>query len=73
MKYTALLFAFFACIGQAHAAKLCEELKSEIAAKLDKKGVKGYELTIVANDQVGDAKVVGSCESGSKKITYVRK
>ena len=73
MKYTILFVALIACIGQAHAAKPCEELKSEIATKLDAKGVKDYELTIVANDAVGDAKVVGSCEAGSKKITYVRK
>ncbi|MGC3981244.1 MAG: DUF1161 domain-containing protein [Steroidobacteraceae bacterium] len=52
--------------------KSCEELKTEIAAKLDTKGVTGYVLTIVANDQVGDAKVVGSCEGGTKKITYSR-
>ena len=73
MKYTAILIAFFAYVGQVYAAKPCEELKSEIVAKLDKKGVKGYELSIVANDKVGDAKVIGSCELGSKKITYVRK
>ncbi|HVY23396.1 MAG TPA: DUF1161 domain-containing protein [Steroidobacteraceae bacterium] len=54
----------------AYAKKPCEELKSEIAAKLDAKGVKNYELTIVANDQVGDQKVVGSCDGGTKKITY---
>ena len=54
------------------AAKPCEELKSEIAAKLDAKGVKNYTLEIVANDQVGDKKVVGSCEAGSKKIVYTR-
>ena len=52
------------------APKPCEELKSEIAAKLDAKGVKNYELTIVANADVGDQKVVGSCEGGTKKITY---
>ncbi|MES1195327.1 MAG: DUF1161 domain-containing protein [Steroidobacter sp.] len=54
------------------APKPCEELKSEIAAKLDAKGVKNYELTIVANDAVGDQKVVGSCDGGTKKITYKR-
>jgi hypothetical protein len=54
-------------------AKPCEELKSEIAAKLDAKGVKGYQLEIVAADQVAkEAKVVGSCEGGTKKITYKR-
>jgi hypothetical protein len=58
----------------AHAApKPCDELKSEIAAKLDAKGVKGYEITAVENDKVGDAKVIGSCDGGTKKLTYVRK
>ena len=53
--------------------KACEELKSEIAAKLDAKGVKNYTLNIVATADVKEAKVVGSCEAGSKKITYERK
>ncbi|WP_457419163.1 DUF1161 domain-containing protein [Roseateles sp. P5_E7] len=58
----------------AHAApRPCDELKAEIATKLDEKGVKGYELTAVENDKVGDAKVVGSCDGGTKKLTYVRK
>jgi hypothetical protein len=53
-------------------AKPCEELKTEIAAKIEANGVKKYTLEIVANDQVGERKVVGSCESGTKKIVYVR-
>ena len=63
------LFAFPAFAQQ----KACEELKSEIAAKLDAKGVKNYTLNIVATADVKDAKVVGSCEAGAKKITYERK
>lgn len=55
------------------AGKACEELKSEIAAKLDAKNVTGYTLEIVEADKVGDAKVVGSCEGGAKKITYAKK
>ena len=55
------------------AGKPCEELKTEIAAKLDAKGVKGYTLDIVDADKAGDAKVVGTCESGAKKITYTKK
>lgn len=55
------------------APKPCDELKAEIAAKLDEKGVKGYEITAVENDKVGDAKVIGSCEGGTKKLTYMRK
>lgn len=56
----------------AFAQKPCEELKSEIEAKLQAKGVQGYTLEIVANDAVGDKKVIGSCEGGTKKITYQR-
>ncbi|MFG6416054.1 DUF1161 domain-containing protein [Roseateles sp. DC23W] len=55
------------------APKPCEELKAEIAAKLDEKGVKGYEIAAVENDKVGDAQVIGSCDGGTKKLTYVRK
>ena len=54
-------------------AKPCEELKSEIATKLDAKGVKAYSLDIVAKDQeVTDGKAVGTCEGGTKKIIYRR-
>lgn len=55
------------------AGKPCEELKTEIAAKLDAKKVAGYTLDIVDADKVGDAKVVGTCEGGAKKITYTKK
>lgn len=54
--------------------KACEDLKTEIAAKLDAKGVKGYTLEIVDKDKdAGDAKAVGTCEGGSKKILYSKK
>ena len=60
------------------AGKPCEELKTEIAAKLDAKKVTGYTLDIVdASDKAADdkqaAKVVGSCAGGAKKITYTKK
>lgn len=54
----------------AWAQKSCEELKTEIAAKVEAKGVKGAQLDIVASEEVKDQKVVGSCEGGKKKITY---
>ena len=55
-------------------AKPCEELKTEIAAKLDAKGVKNYTLDIVATADVKDGmKVIGSCDGGTKKIVYTRK
>jgi hypothetical protein len=68
----AAMLAVPAC-SYAQGPKPCEELKSEIAAKLDAKGVKGYSLDIVAKDQeVTDGKVVGTCEGGTKKIVYKR-
>lgn len=57
----------------AQAAQSCEELKTTIAAKIDAKGVKHYTLDIVDNDKAGDAKVVGSCDGGTKKIVYAKK
>jgi len=68
------LVAIAAEPAPAPARKACEELKSEIAAKLDAKGVKNYTLTPVKTEEVksGD-KVVGSCDAGAMKIVYVRK
>jgi hypothetical protein len=54
----------------AQAPKTCEDLKTEIAAKLDAKGVKSYTLEIVAKDQDAEGKVVGTCGGGTKKIVY---
>ena len=56
----------------AHARKACDELKQEIAAKIDARGVKSYALDVVAPDAVGDARVVGSCDGGTQRITYRR-
>ena len=67
----AALLVVPAC-SHAQAAKPCEELKTEIAAKLDAKGVKSYTLEIVAKGQDAEGKAVGSCEGGTKKIMYRR-
>ncbi len=74
MKLVSLLaVALVLASPAAFAGKPCEELKSEIAAKIDGKGVTDYVLEIVPADQVGDKKVVGSCEGGEKKIVYSKK
>jgi hypothetical protein len=75
MKFaTSLTLAALALLNtSAWAAKPCDELKGEIATKLDAKGIKGYTLEVVPADQAGDKKVVGTCESGKKKIVYTRK
>jgi outer membrane lipoprotein-sorting protein len=63
---------FVPVCGHAQAAKPCEELKTEIAAKLDAKGVKSYTLEIVDKDKDAEGKVVGTCGGGTKKIMYKR-
>lgn len=73
MKKLLTLVAALAVSTHAFAAKPCEELKAEIAAKIEAHGVKAYTLDIVPTDQVGDRKVVGSCDGGTKKIVYARK
>ncbi|MFK0085722.1 DUF1161 domain-containing protein [Pseudomonas sp. NPDC090755] len=53
------------------APKPCEELKAEIEAKIQARGVTSYTLEIVRNEDVHDQNmVVGSCEGGTKKIIY---
>lgn len=73
MKQMMVLLAALVTAGAAYAMKPCEELKTEIAAKIEANGVKSYDLEIVDNDKVGDGKVVGSCDGGTKKIIYAKK
>ena len=74
----ALLFASASCIAQTEQAaptarKACEDLKAEIAKKLDAKGVVGYSLDVVdKGKEAADAKIVGGCDGGTKSIVYTR-
>lgn len=71
MKKLILAFGLLSIAGTALAAsKPCEELKTEIAAKLDAKGVTGYTLEIVDKGASTGGQVVGTCEGGSKEIVY---
>lgn len=54
------------------ARKACDDLKAEIAKKLDAKNVVGYSLEIVDKGKETDGKVVGSCDGGTKSIVYSR-
>ena len=56
--------------SSAPQRKDCEELKNEIASKLDARGIKGYTLEIVPSENVKDEKVVGTCDAGAKRIVY---
>ncbi|MDR6914770.1 hypothetical protein J2X66_001634 [Pseudomonas sp. 3296] len=71
MKKFILAIGLLSLAGTAFAGgKPCEELKAEIAAKLDAKGVAGYSLEIVDKGAATDGKVVGKCEAGAKVIVY---
>jgi hypothetical protein len=70
MKHLMAVLSLCLVVAPAFAQKACEELKSEIAAKMEAKGVKSPQLDIVASDEVKEQKVVGSCEGGKKKIVY---
>ena len=69
---TTAVLLFVSVPAHAQGPKACEELKTEIAAKLDAKGVKGYTLDIVAKDKDAESKVVGTCDGGTKKIIYTK-
>lgn len=74
MKRFALIAALLAVPGLVYAqgGKSCDDLKAEIAKKIDANGVKNYTLDIVDKDAQTDAKVVGTCGGGTKKIVYTR-
>ncbi|BBH30630.1 MULTISPECIES: DUF1161 domain-containing protein [Pseudomonas] len=74
MKKLMVALGLLSLAGGAFAAgKSCEELKTEIAAKLDAKGVSGYSLEVVDKGAAAEGqKVVGTCEAGTKEIVYKR-
>ncbi|WP_297837132.1 DUF1161 domain-containing protein [Pseudomonas sp.] len=73
MKKFVLAIALLSIAGTAMAAgKSCDELKSEIDAKIKAKGATAYSLEVVEKGSAADAKVVGTCDAGTKEIVYKR-
>jgi Protein of unknown function (DUF1161) len=72
MKSLWIAASLMLVVSPALAAKSCEELKTEIEAKLKDKGVKAHTLKIVPKESVKEEKVVGTCDGGTKKIVYTR-
>jgi hypothetical protein len=67
----ALMAAAFVSLP-AHARKDCEELKREIATKIDANGVKAYQLEILDTAAQSNARTVGVCNGGTRRIVYLR-
>ncbi len=83
-----LLFAACLACFSVPAMASCDEVKAQIDAKLQAKGVKSYTLEVVPVAQAAPAaasgaaaapakeaagKVVGNCEGETKQIIYKRK
>ena len=66
------LMLFASALLYSEGPKPCEELKSEIAKKLDANGAKSYTLEIVPKDKDAEGKVVGTCGGGTMKIVYLK-
>jgi Protein of unknown function (DUF1161) len=61
-------------ISAAAQASPCDDFKAVLAARIEATGVRGYSLEVVpANDPVPpDAKVIATCEAGTRKYLYRR-
>lgn len=78
-----LMIAVLSLLLTAHSAdaveasapsgrKDCEELKQEIAARIEANGVRQYQLQIVEPEAEQVGRIVGSCNGGSRRIAYQR-
>lgn len=72
LSRTILAVSLLGMSATAFAAKPCDELKSELDAKLQAKGVQNFSLEILANGTDNGGKSVGTCEGGTKFISYKR-
>lgn len=77
MKSPAFALSLAVFLGAAAPSALaqrkdCDELRSQIDAKLQSRGVKDYSLDIVEAGDTGSARVVGTCDEGTHRIVYAR-
>jgi hypothetical protein len=67
-----VILSFASVLAYAQGPKSCEELKADIAKKVEANGAKAYTLEIVAKDKEAEGKQVGTCGGGTMKIMYLR-
>jgi hypothetical protein len=68
LRFLPFIAAVLTCENALSDIKKCQELKEEIEAKINDKGVRGYFLTIVPTSQIKDQGIVGSCDGGKYKV-----
>ena len=71
---TTLVVSMTFAAGAQAQSSACDDFKAVLAARIESTGVRGYSLeTVPASASVpSDAKVIGTCESGARKILYRR-
>lgn len=67
-----ILLLLFAPVHGSGAKLDCEVLKSRIEEELQAKGIRSFRLTIVPSGAQLNAKPVGTCNGGTRKIIYTR-
>jgi hypothetical protein len=73
MKKFILAVGLLSIAGTTMAAgKSCDDVKSEIDAKINANGAVSYSLEAVDKGAAADGKVVGTCDGGTKEIVYKR-
>ncbi len=68
----AVLLCGAMAVSAQSGPKNCDELKDEIAKKIEANGGTNPTLTIVDKGKEGDGKVVGTCGGGTKSILYTK-
>jgi hypothetical protein len=74
MRHTYPLGLLLLALAGTAAAQAdnCETIRAGIDARIKASGVSDHKLTIVDAHAITAAKVVGSCDLGTKKILYTR-
>ncbi|MFT4267386.1 MAG: DUF1161 domain-containing protein [Xenophilus sp.] len=63
---------FMAAGGARAQGTSCEALRADIEARIAATGVSRFSVTVMPADAPTDARVVGTCERGARKIVYAR-
>lgn len=70
-KLPLVAFVLLAACG-AGRALTCDELKAQIAHKIDSAGVARYSLAVTEAGREAPGRQVGICENGTRKIMYTQ-
>jgi hypothetical protein len=68
----AALFVLLPISSLANAADNCEPIRARIEAKISAAGVTSFSVAVFESAASAPGQVVGTCDSGTKKIIYSR-